>query len=668
MTLSSISRKNIKKSYKDYAIYFLTLILGVAIFYVFNSIESQQAMFRLTERKEMVCKVLVSLMSGVSVILGFLIVYSNGFLIRKRKKEFGIYMILGMGKKDISRILFGETLIIGSISLVVGLAIGIFASQFMSILLGKMFEADLESYQFIFSGEATVKTVLYFGIMFLMVVFFNAVAIGRFKLVDLLSASRKNQSVKMKNPVVCVSVFLMTCVVLGYCYYAVTIGVQKLTETKALIVIGLGSVCTYLVFWSLSGFFLTIIKKQKAVYLKGLNAFVLRQLNNKINTMVFTMSLICLMLFVSIGAISSGMTLRNIFNDKITLSVPADVEIAKDIKDSTTVEEDLKNAGLQPDLFADYVEVKNYTDKELTLQCLLDAERLKQAKEEYRYESWDIPVEIYPESEFNKLAKYYGLQTFSLEAGQYVAIANFQKFADYQNASLSKGHTIIVEGKEYRPQYKTCRKGMTEMGSINAVYNIVILPDEAFLSNEGMIEGRTIFAANYKANGKKEIEAAEEDIQKIIGKLEKNSKIENLHTCTKIEVKESGAGISVIATYVGLYIGIIFLITSAALLALKELSEAAENRERYQLLRKLGTEESMIHRALFKQIGVFFFLPLFIAMIHSVFGIQFVNNMIVFIADQHILKPVAVSALIYGIMYLIYFIATYFGSKRILEE
>lgn len=309
MTLFSISRKNNRKSYKDYAIYFLTLILGVAIFYVFNSIESQQAMFCLNERTEEVCKLLVTMMSGVSVgvsvILGFLIVYSNGFLIRKRKKEFGIYMTLGMSKQNISRILLGETLTIGAVSLIVGLAIGIFASQFMSILLGKMFDADLKKYQFIFSREATLKTVLYFGIMFLLAISFNVIAIGRFKIVDLLSASRKNQSVKMKHPLACVAAFFMTVVILSYCYYSVTKNVNELTEGKTLVVIGLGSLATYLLFWSLSGFFLTVLKKQKMLYYRGLNAFVLRQINNKINTMVLTMSIICLMLFVSICAISN---------------------------------------------------------------------------------------------------------------------------------------------------------------------------------------------------------------------------------------------------------------------------------------------------------------------------------------------------------------------------
>lgn len=128
--LFKLSFNNMKKSIKDYSIYFLTLVIGVAIFYMFNSIDSQQAMLRVSSSQREIIKLMITMLGFVSVfvaiVLGLLIVYANNFLINRRKKEFGIYMILGMGKRKISKIILMETIFVGIISLIVGVAIRYF--------------------------------------------------------------------------------------------------------------------------------------------------------------------------------------------------------------------------------------------------------------------------------------------------------------------------------------------------------------------------------------------------------------------------------------------------------------------------------------------------------------------------------------------------------------
>lgn len=103
---------------------------------------------------------------------------------------------------------------------------------------------------------------------------------------------------------------------------------------------------------------------------------------------------------------------------------------------------------------------------------------------------------------------------------------------------------------------------------------------------------------------------------------------------TKNDIEQSCIGLSAMVTFIGLYLGIIFLISSAAILALKELSESTDNRERYVMLRKLGADEKMLNKALFKQIGLFFGFPLFIAIIHSIVGIKFCNTILLSLADR----------------------------------
>ena len=200
--LFNLSLKNIRKSFKDYAIYFFTLILGVAIFYIFNSLESQTVMLKLNSSTKDIIKLMNNVLSGVSVfvsfILGFLIVYANQFLMKRRKKEFGIYMILGMSKKQISKILLVETITIGLISLVIGLVLGVALSQVMSIVVANMFEADMTKFTFVFSLSAWIKTMIYFGIMYLLVMVFNTIQVNRQQLIKLLTANRQNEEVKLK--------------------------------------------------------------------------------------------------------------------------------------------------------------------------------------------------------------------------------------------------------------------------------------------------------------------------------------------------------------------------------------------------------------------------------------------------------------------------------------
>ena len=214
MTTIKLSFRNIKKSFKDYAIYFFTLILGVAIFYVFNSIESQTVLLDVTESTYEVIGMMTTMLSAASVfvafILGFLIIYASRFLIKRRNKEFGIYMLLGMSKRKISMILFFETILIGIISLAVGLGIGVLLSQLMSMLVANMFEADMTKYQFIFSQDACIKTLIYFGIMYVIVMLFNAINVGKCKLIDLIQTSKKSETIKLKNPLLCTVVFILS--------------------------------------------------------------------------------------------------------------------------------------------------------------------------------------------------------------------------------------------------------------------------------------------------------------------------------------------------------------------------------------------------------------------------------------------------------------------------
>ena len=695
--LFKLSIKNMKKSFKDYAIYFLTLVLGVAIFYMFNSLDSQQAMLEVSQSTRDMIKLMISMLGMVSVfiaiILGFLIVYANNFLINRRKREFGIYMTLGMGRRQISQIILIETILVGIISLIVGIFIGVFGSQFMSILVAKLFEADMSEFTFVFSKDACIKTCIYFAVMYLAVMIFNTFTISRYKLINLLTAVRKNEKVKIKNPIISILVFLISAGLLGYAYYIVTGGIYELnTEEKMLVPILMRIVGTIGVFWSLSGFILRIIQMRKNIYLKGTNMFVLRQLNNKINTTVVSMTVICLMLFMTISVLSSSLSIQTTLDSELEEMTPVDVNLYKianlpeSYEDSYTgkiiypTEEQIEDSkhpitytletnGYDINQLKDIVEIPIYAIPEWTLKYSL-GNYYETAKAQFSMLMYDTPEEVIKVSDYNKIAKLYREEQYSLNNDEYIVLCDFDNMTELRNQALKENSTIEIGGKTLHAKYDECKSGFIEMSASHVNTGIILVPDSFELKEEWKEE--QFLVANYNA----ETDEKKEEMEKVLTG-ENGSTLENnlnekgieLEGMTKISIIEASKGLATIIIFIAIYLGVIFLIASSAILALKQLTESSDNKQRYMILRKIGCDEKMINKALFRQIFIFFMLPLVLAIIHSIFGIKFILSMLATLASpKELLPSVIVTAVIIGVIYGLYFLATYIGSKNIIKE
>ena len=686
--LFKLSIKNMRKTIKDFAIYFLTLVLGVAIFYMFNSLDSQEAMMQVSSSTRELIKLMITMLGFVSVfvaiILGLLIVYANNFLINRRKKEFGTYMMLGMSKGQISRILLIETIFVGIISLIVGLVIGVFASQFMSVLVGKLFAADMSKFEFVFSKDACIKTCIYFAVMYIAVMIFNTFTISRYKLINLLNASKKNEQIKIKNLWVCILVFIIGVVILGYAYYKVTGGVNELSTADTILpIILMGIVGTILVFWSVSGFILKLVQLRKNIYLKDVNMFVLRQLHNKINTTVVSMSIICLMLFMTITILSSALSLNNTMRKDLEDTTPVDLNLYKtanlpenekmsqaQIEDSRkTMIQTLEDNGFDMTKLKDVVEIPIYATNELTWRDTLSPvyDEVKQQFPNLLYETAEEIVKV---SDYNKVARLYGNIEYQLKDDEYIILCDFDNMKNLRNKALKVDSTITIAGKEYKSKYDECQSGYIKMAGSHVNNGIILVPDSCNLTED--IKEETFLAANYNATTEEE----KEEIEKIctgetVSEFSKNlnEKDITIDGMTKIAIIESSLGVSTIVLFIAIYLGIIFLIASSAILTLKQLTESSDNKQRYAILRKIGADEKMINGALFKQIGIFFLMPLILAIIHSIFGIQFVMTMMSVLADAKELLPSAIAtAVIIGVIYGAYFMATYLGSKNIIKE
>lgn len=681
--LFKISLRNVRRSLKDYAIYFFTLVIGVSIFYVFNAISTQTAMLQLDDSSYEIVGLLKNSLSATSVfvaiILALLVVYASRFLMKRRHKEFAVYQTLGMSKGSISVMLLFETVIIGLASLVVGLLLGTALSQVMSAVVANLFEADMTSYKFMFSSESATKTILYFVLMYLAVVVFNNLSIGRMKLIDLIQSGRKTERITNRNVVLCVITFVAAMIALIYAYHCVGWDYNSLDEKKLVLCIALGSVSTFLIFWSVSGVALRLMRLMKKRFYHSINAFTFRQVSSVINTMVFSMTIICLMLFITICTIASAFSIRNSMNANIQELCPADVEIANGLSSESDIEsvQDYKNiraiyedAGYDiTEGMKDYVELNTYTDANLTIGKSLEP-FLEQIQETNPYLDYDASETIVTLSEYNRLMELYGRKPLELNQGEYIMICNFANMKDLRDSVLAVGKDITVFGHVLSAKYTECQDGFIEISNSHINTGIYVVPDEV-VSNQ--IPNNSYFIGNYaetSTDGRKQIEDQEYQIFHDV--LDYESTQNDGYLMMKIDTKEAilsdAIGLGAVIAFLGLYIGFVFLISCGAILSLKCLSESVDGSERYTILRKIGVDERVISKSLLMQTGIFFFAPLALAIVHSFVGLRFAKFVLITFGTEQVMKSIGIASIILFVIYGGYFMITYANSKRIISD
>ena len=720
--LFKLSFRNITRSIKDYAIYFFTLVLGVTLFYVFNSVGSQAAVLELNNSRKLIVDLLAKILSGMSVlvvfILGALIIYASRFLIKRRNKEFAIYLTLGMSKRKISRLLFFETLMIGVISLGVGLLLGIGVSQLISVLIAKLFETNMDKLTFVFSEKAFFDTILYFGLIYLIVIFFNTIIVGRLKIIELLQGSKKSEKAFLKNPLLRAIVFVVSASVLGYAYWWVNNDKISLMDRvyNLLWPVIAGVVATFLIFWSLSGLIMEIVTRSKKFYFKGLNSFVFRQISSKVNTAVVSMSLISLLLFLTISILSLCFSINESMKKELAYNTPVDAMaeltdyLAVYGSNSTvgylshmsndqgkaalaTSQDYMKKSLYQnlidrnPDLakdIKDHVELNVYADSSFTYGQILPSGVMTGMVEASISKATVPLVRV---SDYNKLAKLYHRDEIHLKDDQYQFLADYKTMAEILDKTLAGNTQIKYRNFTLNPVAKKHQEGFITSSGFKSNIGILIVPDnvitdqpigtQALLMNYNLNSSRT--AEQIDEDLRKafdlgdlsvEVTTSEEEAQKAVSSDRKADRPSGvaINFYTKLLVKAASVGMQAIATFVGFYLGIIFLISSAAILALKQLSESSDNTEKYAALRRLGASNKMLNRALFVQIAIFFIAPLLIGIIHSIFGIMFASSIIEIFGSDGLLASIPMTVSMIVLIYGGYFLLTYISSKRIISE
>ncbi|MDK0698559.1 ABC transporter permease [Clostridium perfringens] len=650
--------KNIKKSYKNYVIYFLTLIFGICIFYTFNSIESQSVMMELNEQKQSAFIMAEQLMGYFSVfiafVLGFLIVYANNYLIKRRKKEFGIYMTLGMENGSLSKMIFLETLFIGAISLGIGLVLGIMLSQALSVLTAYMFQVDLTKFQFVFSPLGFKRTVLCFSIIYLVVLIFNFISVRKIKLIDLLTASKRNEKPTIKNLWVSVILFLVSLGILGTAYYKVIHDGIAFASFNALgLPILLGCIGTFIFFYSLTGFFLKVIQGNKKFYLRDLNMFVMKQISSKINTTFVSLSFICLMLFLAICTFSGGLGINRAINADLKDLTKFDVTFWSNSGEN--IENLLKEKNIDISNIAKEDSNMVMYDSKIKYSNFLSKEGMTAMKNYFPVAN-DNDILVIGEKGYNDTLKLLGKEPVNLKENQYLAVGNIDEMKKWVNESLENGKKINISGKILEPENK-------KYENIN-LYNFTMKGDILiFVVKDSLIEGLKPVSSRFNMM-LKDNSNTKEELENVRDQLVESQ----VYSITKKEIYDNAAGLGATMAYLGIYLGLIFIITSAVVLAIQQLTESTDNVERYRLLKEIGVDQKMINKAIFTQVGVYFMLPLSLAIVHSIVGLKISSTIVGVFGNASIMPNVIITAIIFVIIYGGYFLATYLGAKKNINE
>lgn len=665
MTSCKLIFKNVHKNLRDYLIYFLTLMISVSLFYAFNSISDQPAFSEMGMTRTLLYDQLGILLSALSVliaiVLAFLIIYANQFLLKRRKKELGIYMMLGMKKGRISRIFAGETFCVGVIALAVGLILGFILSQGVSLIALKLFAIELDKYQLAFSMGAFRQTIICFALIFFLVMLFNVWSVSSVQLIDLLMASRKNERLKSENRVLPVLMFLLSilCIgIAGVLFYKN--GILPSRENMSFQIAGLALVVgTILLFYSFAAVFIQLMRSNKGFYLKGLNTFLVRQIGSKIRTNYFVMTVVCGLLTITICAVSIGASTALAMNKLSQAATPYDLTVISDVSidGDSDITDYLATCDVQMSDYAKNMEQISVYDADMTYADLFAGQDLN---------LWPIDeavpqsrVSVISISDFNRALAMQGKGPVTLNEGEYLLNCNYEGTYQYVIEALRIYSELSVGGVALQRASDEVLQETYVMTSVgNNDRGTLIVPDSVVTALPKDVNALLV---QYK-----EETNPDEVLQKMIpiGLDETHG----YRYSEKNMLYDMFYGINALVTFICCYVGLIFLLICAALLALKQLTETTDNIFRYGLLQKLGAKRQQINHTLFVQTGVFFTVPLVVAGLYSILLIGKGMEIVEEFMNIHIATNVWLTVILFLIVYGSYFIATYLSCKRMVTE
>ena len=723
--LCKIALGNVRRASKDYLVYLLTLTLAVTVFYAFNTISLQVDIAGVTKQNAGMGETLGGLISGLTIflgfVMGFLMVYANNFIMKRRKKEFGLYQVLGMSRGQVARIMALETFFVSLVSLVLGIILGVGLSQLMVFFTASLFKTQIADFHFFFSFGSFMLTVGCLVAIFLVTLVFNLRVVARTKIIDLMSASRRNENIKVHNPWISATVFVvgLAAIIVAYArlldqglpYDGSPEGMQDFLITTVTVVIG-----TILFFFGLSGFLLKALQGARGMYWRGLNMVTMRQLAAKVNTVSFSMAMIAMILFLAITAVTAGMSLASVMNESVERGTPFDYTRVLVYFGPQSVEEenayaeanggptryavasepidmieasksDTVNGGTADahpfdlsQVAGGSVQVNVYDSTPrgadapiVTLNQLCEETGMSMPSGVDATGTAELGLGVVRESEYNAYLRYRGMDEIDLGSDGYTIISDMgATLNDIYNAALSQGVEIDFNGHTLRPVSDRVNENASAFQ--NAMFGMntgtVVVPD-AYVDEADL----PLYMGYLMVDYADDITTEEGDA--FIREHRTYAPITNSageivagwgSEATRTESYESVDSMNGLISYLAIYIGFVLVVACAAILTIQQLSGVADAGPNYRILSELGTPTSQIMHSTLVQQAIFFVFPLVIGVAHSCVALSVIIKLVQLFGGFAIGGAVGLTAVIFVVAYGGYFFVTYLMSKGIVGD
>lgn len=718
--LCKLAWGNVRRAGRDYLVYLLTLTLGVTVFYAFNTISMQVDIAGIDE--EGLAQVMGSMLGDLTYflagVMAFLMVYANNFIMKRRKKEFGLYQVLGMGRGRVATIMALETVIVSVVAFVAGIVLGVGLSQLMTFFTASLFKTQIANFHFFFSVHAFNLTLACMLVMFVLTLLLNLRAVRRTKLIELMGAERRNESIKTCNPWIAIAIFAVGVVLVGVAYYRLlrdgfplTATDSKLQEamnqfgiTTAMVTVG-----TFALFWGLSGMLIKLLQSLRGVYWRGLNMFTVRQLAAKVNTVCFSMGVIAMLLFLAITSVTCGMSIASVMNENLERYTPADMsqtyvyytpetldyykeyvnpsEADRMVLADTTVDlypawhgkgksaDNNDETGKKVDIAdvaGEHVQIDSYlsyplggSDPSVTPSemCKAMGEKLPKAFGGSNADTMGLFVT--PASQYNKLRQMMGEEPVHIGHDQYLLTCDMGgELVDMYTKYMAGGHALTLGGHELKPatdksDEDTAAIANSAMGSNPGT---VVVADE-LLSQLNLQPYSSSLLVNYK-QGMDTTEADESIKYTVLDNLLVDGKEPGLWGTfiTRSEMYAQAAQMNGLISYLAIYIGFVLVVACAAILSIQQLSNVADGSRSYRVLAQIGCDDRQIRHSVMAQQAVFFLFPLAVGLAHSFVAFKVIIELVSIFGNMSIGGTVGLTCAIFLAAYGGYFLVTYLMS------
>lgn len=730
--LCKLAWGNVRRAGRDYLVYLLTLTLGVTVFYAFNTISMQVDIAGIDEEglAQVMGSILGDLTYFLAGVMAFLMVYANNFIMKRRKKEFGLYQVLGMGRGRVATIMALETVIVSVVAFVAGIVLGVGLSQLMTFFTASLFKTQIANFHVFFSVHAFNLTLACMLVMFVLTLLLNLRAVRRTKLIELMGAERRNESIKTRNPWIAIAIFAVGVVLVGVAYYRLlrdgfplTATDSKLQEamnqfgiTTAMVTVG-----TFALFWGLSGMLIKLLQSLRSVYWRGLNMFTVRQLSAKVNTVCFSMGVIAMILFLAITSVTCGMSIANVMNENLERYTPADMsqtyiyytpetldyykeyvnpsEADRMVLADSTVDlysawhgdpwhgdrkgksadnndETGKKVSIA-DVAGEHVQIDSYlsyplggSDPSVTPSemCKTMGEKLPRAFGGSNADTMGLFVT--PASQYNKLRQMMGEEPVSIGLDQYLLTCDMGgDLGDLYTKYMAGGHTLTLGGHELKPATDKSDKDTAAIANSAMSSNpgTVVVADE-LLSQLKLQPYSSSLLVNYK-QGMDTTEADESIKYTVLDNLLVDGKEPGSWGIfiTRSEMYTQAAQMNGMISYLAIYIGFVLVVACAAILSIQQLSNVADGSRSYRVLAQIGCDDRQIRHSVMAQQAVFFLFPLAVGLAHSFVALKVIIELVSTFGNMSIGGTVGLTCAIFLAAYGGYFLVTYLMSTGMVQ-